>query len=111
MTLTPRRLRRFLAGSLSLTTLGVALALPLVDALEPDGRASIEAAHEPGRCGYSHDHAACEQFARSHATHVPLPLLPSAGLESLRPGISRHLPSRVTERHGSTLPRAPPSIG
>ena len=111
MTMAPRRLRRFLAGSLSLTTLGVALALPLVDALEPDGRASIEAAHEPGRCGYGHDHAACEQFARSYATHVPLPLLPSAGLESLDPGISRHLPSRVTERHGSALPRAPPSIG
>lgn len=111
MTMAPRRLRRFLAGSLSLTTLGVALALPLVDALEPDGRASIEAAHEPGRCGYSHDHAACEQFARSYATNVPPPLLPSAGLDSVSPGLSRHLPSRVTEQHGSTLPRAPPSIG
>ena len=104
-----RPVRRGVAATLSFALLGVSIALPVLDARERSGVASIEAAHEPGRCSSQHDHAACSQLARSHAVPGSFPS-PCIGLTTHKAGILRHDAPRAFVRHTTSFPRAPPSI-
>lgn len=103
--------RRRVAAALSVAVLGVSIAPSVLDARERGETASIEAAHDPGRCLSRHDHAACSQLARSGVVHAGSSPEPYAGHEICAAGITRHEDlTRLTQR-SPLLPRAPPPHG
>lgn len=97
-----------LALVLGAAVLAAVPARTILDAAAPDRRAHVESSHDPGRCGYLHDHAACQQLFASAASVAPdpatdrtLPLVADA------PAPRSHV--RADAPAGSaTLPRAPP---
>jgi hypothetical protein len=105
-----RPFRRGVAGALSLALLGVSIALPVLDAREASGIASIEAAHDPGHCSSRHDHAACSQLASSHAVPAGSSSSPCIGQEVQKAGSILQKALRAFAPNTSSLPRAPPSI-
>lgn len=105
-----QRLRKRLTALLLATfAVGLPPGSSLLDARERPTRAQAESHHEPGRCSWHHDHAACVQLAQS----VALPSLGGSAPTSPRPdarSTARPVPlppptPPATTRH----PRAPPT--
>lgn len=102
--------RRGLALALAAVVLAAVPARMLVDAAVPDRRAHVESTHDPARCGYLHDHAACQQLFASAASPTP-----AAAADRLPPSVGDRLPPRSRDRDGrpgpsDPLPRAPPHL-
>jgi hypothetical protein len=55
--------RRVVASVLSTLLLWSAVAVPLMDAIERDGHAVLESAHDAATCSHGHDHGICAQVA------------------------------------------------
>lgn len=103
--------RKALALLLAAAVLAAAPARLVVDAGADEGRTHLERTHDPARCGYLHDHAACQQLFASGAVPAPggavsrsLPPAPNRSTfrSSVRPGRRALSPA---------LPRAPPHLG
>lgn len=103
--------RKGLALALTAAVLAGIPARLAVDAAAPEGRTYVESSHDPARCGYLHDHAACQQLFASAASPAPGP----AADASLPPDRNRRGPRSaglpVRQAPSSTLPRAPPHLG
>lgn len=103
--------RKALSLALAAAMLAAVPARLAVDAAAPDGRAQVETTHDPSRCGYLHDHAACQQlFASAAATP------PDAAAERSPPAAPERAGPRRSERPlrhvtSPALPRAPPHPG
>lgn len=100
-----------LALALAVAVLVASTARVLLDASVPDDRVHVEATHDPARCGYLHDHAACQQIFASAASPaagapapVRLPPLTDRIAETAKEPADRRTPS-------PSLPRAPPHLG
>ena len=100
-----------LALALIAAVLAAAPARLVLDASVPDDRAQVESHHDPARCGYLHDHAACQLLFASAATPAPEPTgdhpLPPVTDEVTSPAT----PPTDRPAASATLPRAPPRLG
>lgn len=103
--------RKGLALVLAAVVLAAVPARMALDAAAPDRRAQVEGSHDPARCGYLHDHAACQQLFASAAS-------PAAGEATdggLPPVRHRRAPRSADapgpQASSPTLPRAPPHLG
>ena len=103
--------RKGLALVLAAVVLAAVPARMALDAAAPDRRAQVEGSHDPARCGYLHDHAACQQLFASAASPAAGP----AADASLPPVRRRQGPRSAAppgrQAASSTLPRAPPHLG
>lgn len=100
-----------LAAALAVAVLAAVPARMLVDVSTPPDRAQVESSHDPARCGYLHDHAACQQLFASAASPAP-----ASGTDATPPPASDRTTSAAAEPSErrtptSTLPRAPPHPG
>lgn len=105
-----QRLRdRLTALLLAVFALGTPLSGSLLDAREAPTRPRAESRHDPGRCSWHHDHAACVQLAHSVALPVPggsaLPLRPPMP----RVTVSSDSTSPPATDTPTYRPRAPPT--
>lgn len=84
---------------------------PVLHAEAPDGRAHVEASHDPSRCHVGHDHLVCRLLGGGAPTPHPLPdiqLGPDRGDVAVarRTSDAPTTPSRTLPE-----PRGPPAAG
>lgn len=99
-----------LAATLIAAVVLAPFAVSLIDAGELVGRPHFESSHDPSRCSWHHDHAACAQLLASswappgHRATTPLRIR-----VLLAPTTPTH--AAVTPRFSPSTPRAPPALG
>lgn len=104
-------LRRTAVCALAVATLAAPASLAFRDAGDPSEPVRVESDHEPGRCAFTHDHAACLLvLASAPRPGASAPLLPGpAAPDATGVRADRELERRPPS--GPPLPaRGPPSL-
>jgi hypothetical protein len=101
-------IRRSLSAAIVLLTLGLSVAVPVMERGTLVGETAVESHHDPSRCAHAHDHRVCTQVGAnlSLASAKTGHRLPHLLVRATAPAAAETTPSRST-REGPP-PRAPP---
>lgn len=103
-------IRRTVSSALALLTLGLSVAVPVMERGTIVGATAVESHHDPARCAHHHDHRLCTQVSAnlSLATGTVAHRLPHVLVRTAAPPLVRAAPS--SSAYEGPPSRAPPTV-